>query len=152
MADERPSLGLEGADPYGVLDGAAILHPPPNPVAAQELAAEALPGAWRDGETNGVALTQALSQSRRTTLPWGLVRDGIGAGVDSRWLEIAEGSAPVGRPYDQAGQLRLKRPAAIIDPPPPPPVPAVTGALLDGPQDPGPRGVAAEAHRRKRRK
>ena len=120
--------------PCGVLNDAAVLHPPPDPVLAQELAADALPGAWRDGETNGVALTQALSQSRRSTLPWGLVRDGIRAGVESRWLEVAAGSAAVGCPYDQAGQLRLQRPAAIVDPPPPPPVPAVTGASLDGPQ------------------
>ena len=120
--------------PYGVLDETAVLHPPPDPVAAQELAAEALPGAWRDGETNGAALTQALSQSRRTKLPWSLVRDGIRAGVESRWLELAEGSTAVGCPYDQAGQLRLKRPAAIVDPVPPPPVSGAAGTLLDGPQ------------------
>ena len=120
--------------PYGVLDEAAVLHPPPDPVAAQELAADALPGAWRDGETNGAALTQALSQSRRRTLPWGLVRDGIRAGVESRWLELAEDSTAVGCPFDQAGRLRLKRPAAIVDPPPPPPAPATAGTLLDGPQ------------------
>ena len=120
--------------PYGVLDDAAVLHPKPDPVPAQALAADALPGAWRDGETNGTALTQALSQSRRTTLPWGLVREGIRTGVESRWLEVAEGSAAVGCAYDQAGQLRLKRPAEVVAPPPPPPVPAVTGALLEGSQ------------------
>ena len=86
-------------------------------VPAQALSAEALPGAWRDGETNGAALAQALSQSRRTTLLWGLVREGIRVGVESRWLEVAEGSAVVGCAYDQAGQLRLKRPAATVAPP-----------------------------------
>jgi len=116
--------------PYGVLDDAAVLHRPPDPVSAQALSAEALPGAWRDGETNGAALAQALSQSRRTTLPWGLVREGIRVGVESRWLEVAEGSAVVGCAYDQAGQLRLKRPAASVAPPPPT-VPPVTGTLLE---------------------
>ena len=119
--------------PYGVLDDAAVLHPKPDPLPAQSLAADALPGAWRDGETNGAALTRALPQSRRTTLPWGLVREGIQTGVESRWLEVAEGSAAVGCPYDQAGQLRLKRPAEVAAPPPPP-VTAVTGALLEGAQ------------------
>lgn len=119
--------------PYGVLDDGAVLHPKPDPILAQELVADALPGAWRDGTTNGVALTQALSQSRRTTLPWGLVREGIKAGVESRWLEVAEGSVTVSCPYDEAGQLRLKRPAESVDPPPPP-VPVVTGALLEGSQ------------------
>ena len=120
--------------PYGVLDDDAVLHPRPDPIAAQELAADALPGAWREGRTNGVALARALSQSRRRTLPWGIVREGIRAGVESRWLEVADGSAAVHCRYDEAGQLRLKRPAAIADPAPPPPVAAVTGALLEGSQ------------------
>ena len=120
--------------PYGVLDDDAVLHPRPDPIAAQELAADALPGAWREGRTNGVALARALSQSRRRTLPWGIVREGIKAGVESRWLEVADGSAAVHCRYDEAGQLRLKRPAAIADPAPPPPVAAVTGALLEGSQ------------------
>ncbi len=120
--------------PYGVLNDAAVLRTPPDPVPAQALSADALPGAWRDGATNGAALTRALSQSRRTTLPWGLVREGIRAGVESRWLEVAEGSAAVGCAYDQAGQLRLKRPAEVAAPPPPPPVPAAAGALLEGSQ------------------
>ena len=79
--------------PYGALDDGAVLHPKPDPVLAQEIAADALPGAWRDGETNGVALVRALSQSRRRTLPWALVREGIRAGVESRWIEVAGGCA-----------------------------------------------------------
>lgn len=120
--------------PYGVLDDDAVLHPRPDPIAAQELAADALPGAWREGRTNGVALARALSQSRRRTLPWGIVREGIKAGVESRWLEVADGSVAVHCRYDEAGQLRLKRPAEFVDPAPPPPVPAVTGTLLEGSQ------------------
>ena len=119
--------------PYGVLDDGAVLHPKPDPVLAQELVADALPGAWRDGLTSGFALTQALSQSRRTTLPWGLVREGIKAGVESRWLEVADGSVAVSCAYDEAGQVRLQRPAEVVDPPPPHPPPA-TGALLEGSQ------------------
>ncbi len=115
--------------PYGVLDDGAVLHRTPDPVLAQELVADALPGAWRDGMTNGVALTQALSQSRRTTLPWGLVREGIRVGVEGRWFEVADGSIAVNCSYEEAGQLRLKRPAEIVDPIPPP-VPA----LLEGSQ------------------
>ena len=120
--------------PYGVLDDNAVLHHRPDPIAAQELVADALPGAWREGRTNGVALARALSQSRRRTLPWGIVREGIKAGVESRWLEVADGSVAVHCRYDEAGQLRLKRPAEFVDPAPPPPVPAVTGTLLEGSQ------------------
>ena len=122
--------------PYGVLDDDAVLRPPPDPIAAQELVADALPGAWRDGTTNGIALAQALSQKRGRTLPWGLVRDGIRAGVESRWLEMAGGSVAVSCGYDEAGGLRLARPAAAPgpgpDPAPSPPAPA--GTLLEGSQ------------------
>ena len=50
--------------PYGALRDDAVLHPKPDPILVQELVADSLPGAWRDGKTNGVALAQALSQAR----------------------------------------------------------------------------------------
>ena len=115
--------------PYGVLDdGDAVLHARPDPIPAQALTADALPGAWRDGRTNGSAITRALSQVRGRTLPWGLVREGIRAGVESRWLTVVEGGASVDCGYDEAGQLRLARPDADPAPPPPPPP---GGALLE---------------------
>ena len=115
--------------PYGVLDdGDAVLHAPPDPIPAQALTADALPGAWREGRTNGSAITRALSQVRGRTLPWGLVREGIRAGVESRWLTVVEGGASVDCGYDEAGQLRLARPDADPAPPPPPPP---GGALLE---------------------
>ena len=120
--------------PYGVLDDGAVLHPQPDPILAQELVADALPGAWREGRTNGVALSQAISQARRRTLPWGLVRDGIKSGVESRWIEVADGSVAVNCRYDEAGQLRLKRPAENVDPSPPAPPPPAAGSLLEGSQ------------------
>ena len=47
--------------PYGVYDENAVLHPKPELVGAQELVEEVLPGAWKDGNANGIALAQALS-------------------------------------------------------------------------------------------
>ena len=118
--------------PYGVFDDNAVLHPEPDLVGAQELVEEALPGAWRDGKANGIALAQALSQARGRTLPWGLVRESIRAGVESRWLEVAEDSGPVSCGYDNAGNLRLARPAPAGKPPPLPPESAGGGAVLEG--------------------
>ncbi len=116
--------------PPGALDGEeAALHPPPAPIPPQELLEEALPGAWEDGAANGAALVRAASQARGAALPWGLVRDGVKAGVESRWLQLAEGSGPVDCGYDEAGNLRLERPAA-----PPPPKPPVEEAVLEGRQ------------------
>ena len=120
--------------PYGVYDENAVLHPKPELVGAQELVEEVLPGAWKDGKANGIALAQALSQARGTTLPWGLVRESIKAGVESRWLEVAEDSGPVGCGYDDAGNLRLERPTSDGAPQPLPPEPVGGDAMLEGPQ------------------
>ena len=117
--------------PYGALNDDAVLHPRPDPILAQELVADALPGAWRDGRTNGIALVQALSQARGKTLPWGLLREGIRAGVQNRWLAVAEGSVAVDCEFEKAGQLLLE-PPGTVDPPPPPA--QVAGALLEGSQ------------------
>ena len=120
--------------PYGVYDENAVLHPKPELVGAQELVEEVLPGAWKDGKANGIALAQALSQARGVALPWGLVRESIRAGVESRWLEVAEDSGPVGCGYDGAGNLRLVRPKSDGVLQPLPPEPFATGAVLEGSQ------------------
>ncbi len=96
--------------PYGALDANAILHPPPEPIAPQDLVEATLPGAWTDGRTNGFALAQALSQSRGTTLPWGLVRDAITASTASRWLRLTAGGSSIDCAYEAAGSLVLERP------------------------------------------
>ena len=116
--------------PVGALDGEEVaFHPPPAPIPPQELLEEALPGAWKDGKANGAALVRAASQVRGAALPWGLVRDSIRAAVESRWLQLAEGSGPVDCGYDEAGNLRLERPET---PQPSPVVPAAGGAALEG--------------------
>ena len=122
--------------PYGVLDEHAVLHPAPELIPPQELVEQALPGAWKDGRANGAALVQAASQARGATLPWGLVRESIRAGVESRWLKVAEDSGPVNCGYDEAGRLRLERPEQQEAPPPGPPGPPPSlppgGAVLEG--------------------
>ena len=105
-----PTSAWKEPVPYGALDANAVLHPPPEPIAPQDLVEAALPGAWSDGTTNGIALAQALSRSRGTTLPWGLIRDAVKASTASRWLRLAAGSNPVDCAYDAAGSLVLERP------------------------------------------
>ena len=134
--------------PYGALDGNAVLRAAPEPIAAHELMEDVLPGAWKDGKTNGIALTQALSRSRGTALPWGLVRDSIGASAASRWLRLSDGSNPVNCGYEESGGLLLERPGGepepyVVEPP-------TGGAVLEGAQiqdlaDLVPRLLAASA-------
>ena len=131
--------------PYGVLDQGAVLHPPPGIIPPQELGEHSLPGAWRDGGTNGAALAQAASQVRGAALPWGLVRDSIRAGVESRWFVVAEGSGPADCGYDGAGNLRLKRPAQPKPPPRPEPAAVLEGHQIQELADLVPRLLEAGA-------
>ena len=97
--------------PEGALDDGAELRPPPKPVAAQELTEESIPGAWTDGKTNGVALTEAVSLARGYTAPWPLVAQAIRDSVNSRWLSMASNSASLSSGWDQAGAVVLERPS-----------------------------------------
>ena len=79
------------------------------------------------------ALGQPLQpKARGRTLPWGLLRESIRAGVKNRWLAVAEGSVAVDCGYDEAGQLQIERPAAEAAADPPRPTPSTAGALLEG--------------------
>ena len=94
---------------------------------------DVLPAAWINGETNGAALMQALSQARGEAIPWGLVRDSISAALQNRWLEAAETPVWDEISFHNAGQWRLRRaertssePASSSD--------HASAAVLDGAQ------------------
>ena len=129
-----PATSWKEPIPAGALNDNATLHPPPASVPPQNLTQEAMPTAWQGDRTTGLALTQVLSQERSTALPWGIVREGIKAAVNSRWLVLAAGSGPYDCEYGQAAQVVLERPAA----PDLPPSPAADGtahrATLDASQ------------------
>ena len=87
------------------------------------------PRPGQEGATNGADLTRALSYARGEAMPWGLVRESIPAGMDSRWLEVRDDHGEMlHRAYRDAGRLVLKRPspapgggsepAAALAPPP----------------------------------
>ena len=121
--------------PPAVLDDAAVLRPPPEMLPPQALTEEALPSAWADGETNGVALVQALSHQQGAAVPWGLVRESIHTAVGSRWLETTSSDSltQIAENYADAGQYRLRRPRSPTPVKPPAPPPA-REAALDGAQ------------------
>ena len=104
-----------------ILTDAARLRARPERVPASSLTADELPGAWQDGSTNGADLTRVLSHARGEAIPWGLVRESIAAGVDSRWLRTRDGDAEIlHRAYRDAGRLVLERPSQEPGPGPAP--------------------------------
>ena len=107
--------------PEDALTDAAQLRARPERVSASSLTADELPGAWQDGSTNGADLIRALSHARGEAMPWGLVREGIASGVDSRWLRTRDGDAEIlHRAYRDAGRLVLERPSQEPGPGPSP--------------------------------
>ena len=115
-----PATSWKEPVPAGTLNAAAELHPPPDRVEPRHLTQEAVPAAWSDRRTNGLALTQALCQKRSSSVPWGMVREGIGDAVQARWLELARDSGPVECTYDQAGKVVLEKPRVEPKPADPP--------------------------------
>ena len=105
-----------------ILTDAARLRARPERVPASSLTADELPGAWQeDGSTNGADLTRVLSHARGEAMPWGLVRESIASGVDSRWLRTRDGDAEIlHRAYRDAGRLVLERPSQEPGPGPSP--------------------------------
>ena len=95
--------------PPSTLRGDGELLPPPPLVAPQELTPEALPDAWKNGETNAAAVVRALSQKQGGAVPWGLVRDSVVEAVRSRWLATIDGEGPA-TGFEHAGTWRLGKP------------------------------------------
>ncbi len=97
----------------------AILHLPPQAVAAGDLLPEKLPEAWRGrSETTALALADALSTQQGRILPWLTVREAITTAITARFLELAPGSARPGD-FASASAVRLMLRGAHVTPPPP---------------------------------
>ena len=103
--------------PLSSLGENTTLRPPPEMIEVREFLPDAVPDAWENGETNAAAIVRALSHARGEAVPWGLVRDSLGAAVASRWLETIGADTGVHDRFDSAGGWRLKLPERPVDPP-----------------------------------
>ena len=118
-----PASILNEPVPAGVLGAAAMLHPPPERFEVHELMVEAIPDAWKDGETNALAVATALSARRGMNLPWFTVQSAIEDGIRARWIELGDGGGAW--PCDLAGArhviLRVPKGDGNVKPPTPKP-------------------------------
>ena len=89
-----PASILNEPVPTGVLSASAILRPPPERFAIDEVMAESIPDAWEKGKTSALAIATALSTLRGMTLPWSRVQAAIDDGIRARWIELSGESAP----------------------------------------------------------
>ena len=96
-----PASILHEPVPAGVLSAAATLRPPPERIPVDEMMAESIPDAWRDGTTNALAVATALSTKHGATLPWAAVSAVIEDAIRAQWVELSDDSAAW--PCDLAG-------------------------------------------------
>ena len=97
--------------PVGVLSPSATLRPPPERISVNELAAESIPGAWKDGKTNALAIATALSHKTGMNLPWFTIRTAIEDGIKARWIEVSDEGAPWPCDVTSAQHVILQVPA-----------------------------------------
>ena len=147
VADQRGPRRRSSARPFppAVLTAAATLRPPPDPVAVDALTADSIPEAWKDGRSNALAVSAALSNKHGESLPWSIVRDALDTGIRARWIALAEESAPWPCELAGARNVVLRVPSEVVDPvdkPAPKGLLVAGGALpadgIQGPGGPGP--------------
>jgi hypothetical protein len=120
-----PASILAEPIPAGILNVKAKLCAPPAAITAAEILPENLPDAWKDSFSSGLSVATSLSQRAGKTLPWKTVRDVISAGLQARFLEIAEGTWPCDFPLSQFATFKVK-----VGAPPPPPPPSDSSVLV----------------------
>jgi hypothetical protein len=89
-----PASLLSEPIPAGVLTPSAKLRVPPIPISATAILPENLSAAWKDHNTNALAIVTSLSQQAGNVLPWKTARDVISGALQARFLAIADDSAP----------------------------------------------------------
>jgi Protein of unknown function (DUF499) len=101
--------------PAGVLTAGAQLRAPMSALSVDRLMQDAVPEAWQDGETTGLAISVAISTQSGHPVPWSIMRQAIEDAIKSRWLERAPGSGPWPCDATAAATIILKQPAKISE-------------------------------------
>ncbi len=107
---DGPASILKEPVPAGVLRPTAILRPPPERIDVAELMADSIPDAWKNDETNALAIATALSTQRGMTLPWATVKSAIDDGIRARWIELSNSNITWPCDFNGAQQVVLQIP------------------------------------------
>ena len=75
--------------PPGVLIGTAQLQSPPEPIPVDQITAESIPTAWKDGKTTALSISLGLSAKLGKNLPWQTIQNVIDSAIRARWVELA---------------------------------------------------------------
>jgi hypothetical protein len=98
--------------PTGVLTKTAQLRAPMSPLQVDRLMKDAVPEAWKDGQSNALALSAALSTQMGNPIPWTILRRAVDDAIKARWIELAPGSGPWPCEMTGASAVMLKQPTA----------------------------------------
>ena len=98
--------------PAGVLTASAQLRAPMLPLPVDQLMQDSVPEAWKDGQTNALALSVAFSTKTGQPVPWTVLRHAIDDAIKARWIERAPDSGPWPCEMAAASTVTLKQPAA----------------------------------------
>jgi hypothetical protein len=109
-----PATVLGEPIPTGVLNEAAELRRPLEPIAAAELLPANLPAAWTDGQSSAMSVATALSNKQGRNLPWTTVAAAISSAINARFLELADGSSSWPCEYPSAARVVLKEAPAGV--------------------------------------
>ena len=105
--------------PAGVLTASASLRRPLSDLPVDRFGPEALPGAWKDGRANLVAVMAALEAGEGHPIPWAVLRRGIESAVRAGWLALAPESGAWPCEVSAAQAVVLSAPAATPEEPAP---------------------------------
>lgn len=98
--------------PSGVLTTSAHLRAPMQPLSVDRLMQNAVPEAWKDGQTSALALSIALSAQTGCPIPWTVLRRAINDAIKARWIELAPGSGSWPCEMAGASSVTLRQPLA----------------------------------------
>ena len=108
MARDQNRAYLEEAIPDAVLSDDLELFPPLARISGSEISQNSLPEAWEDGTSSVSKVMDALTASKGTPIPWGLIVDAVNDGLSNNLFEITKGISMQPWIVDDADKIGLQ--------------------------------------------